>query len=608
MSFFTVPVPVNGGDFDEYWYPEPAKCPCKLSKRISMVTDVTVVPPNGEDCVICLSPMEEDTVQTPCGHIFHQACLDRYLLVQSDHQECEKRKPRARCPVCRGSMRLPQAVEATSASGLRIEVTDVPPAGGFCHFDRRYRFISLGSFQKPGMYYVLTSNDDRRTPCYETMWTIDAAVPVTVYLNFRSEAHVSETGVSDWLRGDGWKRNKAMQSTVSEGIPNGPYAGPVYSRSCPPGKIKLKGSNTWEGVYFVFVEVKELLGTSLGRSQAAEQDNSEPAAQPTRRRHVHSSRAARERIASLLAVAGERAPESDPTIGTEATLPQLRSDQESAATGAMYSMADQDSAAAGALYSIALDILADEMNRSPAQAEAADEGPHRHEQQFVSTSEQNRLQNEQSGHRESTAAATPPAPATPPPPRPPHTPPVTPPTPIAQQPQRPWSWGQVPRMLVVPRFAPLAPRVASLARLAANVGTPRSAQATPQRQPPMPQRQPPMQFVASTAARLYRHGLRGSSSSRGCPPSPEGNGSSSAAEFSINPQRASATNSQGVHDSRTSTDAPMAQGVPASRRIAPMLRAAANSPPRQEQPVQVQTVEAPRQRRSRGLQMFRGLR
>lgn len=53
-----------------------------------------------------------------------------------------------------------------------------------------------------------------------------------------------------------------MTSTVSTGIPNGPYSGPVFSKSCPPGSIELMGSNTWEGVYFVFIKLAEL-GTAL---------------------------------------------------------------------------------------------------------------------------------------------------------------------------------------------------------------------------------------------------------------------------------------------------------------------------------------------------------
>ena len=39
-------------------------------------------------------------------------------------------------------------------------------------------------------------------------------------------------------------------------MPNGPYSGPVYSKRCAPGTIELMGSNTWEGTYFVFVQVE----------------------------------------------------------------------------------------------------------------------------------------------------------------------------------------------------------------------------------------------------------------------------------------------------------------------------------------------------------------
>jgi hypothetical protein len=105
------------------------------------------------------------------------------------------------------------------------------------------------------MLYVQTCNDDRRTPVSEVMWILETSKRVTVHLNFRSEEHVSMTGVEEWLNDQGWGLNADLQSTVSTGIPNGPYAGPVYSRTCDPGRIELMGSNTWEGVYFVFVEI-----------------------------------------------------------------------------------------------------------------------------------------------------------------------------------------------------------------------------------------------------------------------------------------------------------------------------------------------------------------
>jgi hypothetical protein len=221
-------------------------------------TDVVEAPGAcDQDCVICLSAIEGQCVRTPCGHIFHEECLGAYLLSHHQQQSCQCGSRRPRCPVCRGSLRQPFPVEARSSSGLHIEVTTVPEVGEFCHVDRPYSFRSLGDFQRPGMLYVLTSNEDRRTPASEVMWVLDASVHVTLHLNFRSDDHVTKTGAEDWLREQGWELNTALRSTVSTGIPNGPYTGPVYSRACAPGRIDLMGSNTWEGVYFVFIEVTD---------------------------------------------------------------------------------------------------------------------------------------------------------------------------------------------------------------------------------------------------------------------------------------------------------------------------------------------------------------
>jgi hypothetical protein len=231
----------------------------RLSRALSTETDVTIAPATGEDCVICLSTISDDCVCTPCNHHFHQGCLDQYLLTHGCHEECDQLYRRARCPICRGSLRFPLAVEARSTSDRRIEVVDIPCVGGHCHFDRGYTFTSLGSFQRPGMLYVQTSNDDRRTPASNVMWVVESQVRVAVHLNFRSEKHVSTTGVESWLRAHGWQRNRNLKSTVSTGYPNGPYSGPVYSKECESGTIELMGSNAWEGVYFVFIEQRELL-------------------------------------------------------------------------------------------------------------------------------------------------------------------------------------------------------------------------------------------------------------------------------------------------------------------------------------------------------------
>merc|ERR1719301_306520 len=101
-------------------------------------------------------------------------------------------------------MKAPQAIEARSTSGRYIEVLDeVPRAGDRCHFDRNYRFISLGGFaSRPSMLYLMTSNEDKRTPVESVMWILETTVPVIVYLNFRSSRHLTTTGVLRWLKAE----------------------------------------------------------------------------------------------------------------------------------------------------------------------------------------------------------------------------------------------------------------------------------------------------------------------------------------------------------------------------------------------------------------------
>ena len=40
------------------------------------------------------------------------------------------------------------------------------------------------------MLYVMTSNEDRKTPRDRVMWTLESTRSITVHLNFRSESHV----------------------------------------------------------------------------------------------------------------------------------------------------------------------------------------------------------------------------------------------------------------------------------------------------------------------------------------------------------------------------------------------------------------------------------
>ena len=149
----------------------------------------------------------------------------------------------------------------------------------------RYRFIHLGDFNRPGMLFLLSSNEDRKTSCNSPMWIIEASVPCVIHLNFRSERHVAEGNAGPWLARKGFALNHELRSACSSGIPNGPYVGPVYSKECEPGTIELNGSNTWEGVYFVFVEPGTIRGGAAapgddggpGRAEGAQDDDERPA-------------------------------------------------------------------------------------------------------------------------------------------------------------------------------------------------------------------------------------------------------------------------------------------------------------------------------------------
>lgn len=236
-----------------------------LPRGVPRDTDLVKATPSGQDCAICLSTITEECVRTGCGHYFHDECMEQYLAVHRKQRLLEE----PRCPVCRTSLHVPAPVEATASSGRRIKVTEVPSVGALCHFDRSYTFQSLGDFVRPGMLYVLTSNEDRKTPASKVMWTLATGRNIVVHLNFRSDEHAIRAG--SWLRSQGWNRNLSMRSTVSTGIPNGPYAGPVFTQSFAPGKIQLMGSNTWEGVYFVFIELLEMPEV-VAEAEAAQAD------------------------------------------------------------------------------------------------------------------------------------------------------------------------------------------------------------------------------------------------------------------------------------------------------------------------------------------------
>merc|ERR1712203_985381 len=82
-----------------------------------------------------------------------------------------------------------------------------------------------------------TSNADKSTPSTAVMWTLETTMPTKVFLNFRSENHVTATGAVNWLQEQHWERSTA-RSTVSSGIPSGLYWGPVFMKAFDPGTIQ----------------------------------------------------------------------------------------------------------------------------------------------------------------------------------------------------------------------------------------------------------------------------------------------------------------------------------------------------------------------------------
>lgn len=194
-----------------------------------------------------LMDMEVELVQLCSGTtvLKHNGFLGDYLAPSQDQRAMELTFLKLHGP----------ALTVEAMSGREIKLLDLPKKGDRCHFDRSYRFLSLGSFdEKPSMRYIMTSNDDKATSADETMWRLNVRMPVIVYLNFRSEFHVRYA--QSWIDQDNWERNSTLESTQSTGIPNGPYSGPVFQKAVDSGILDLYGSECGEGTYFVFVDVQ----------------------------------------------------------------------------------------------------------------------------------------------------------------------------------------------------------------------------------------------------------------------------------------------------------------------------------------------------------------
>jgi len=165
----------------------PAALPKPAFPPVLLLRDANQETVTEKDCPICmesLSSSEKGLSETPCGHVFHRECLEQYCAAA--------RIETIRCPLCRGSLcrTTVSPVQAQSSSGRLIQLVSLPAVGDRCHYDREYVFKSLGDFAHPGMLYLLTSNEDRKTPSHLVMWTVIVELPVVIHLNFRSERHI----------------------------------------------------------------------------------------------------------------------------------------------------------------------------------------------------------------------------------------------------------------------------------------------------------------------------------------------------------------------------------------------------------------------------------
>ncbi|VFQ95350.1 unnamed protein product [Cuscuta campestris] len=109
---------------------------CQAGRRPPCVFEASAVGPavrrfeggSAVECAVCLCPVErgEEVRELRCEHVFHRACLDRWLGTG-----------RMTCPLCRNHVKPPHAA-AAALSGLHhheVIVFDVF-GGGRSHRDR----------------------------------------------------------------------------------------------------------------------------------------------------------------------------------------------------------------------------------------------------------------------------------------------------------------------------------------------------------------------------------------------------------------------------------------------------------------------------------------
>ena len=71
----------------------PAPAPNSVSSEAIPVAEayqaerVSHSPPNAEDCVICQEAIRGGHERLPCSHVFHHACLERWLR-DREHRFC----------------------------------------------------------------------------------------------------------------------------------------------------------------------------------------------------------------------------------------------------------------------------------------------------------------------------------------------------------------------------------------------------------------------------------------------------------------------------------------------------------------------------------------